>query len=262
MGDLAGEAGVSAPDLAVGDHCAAQALAQVEVDEVVQRRLDGGCAFGAGRPVDVVVDQDRAVDESASRSTGSSSPSRNGASGRCTSRPVARSTGSAALTTAMRVRRAGPAGRLGRGRGAPARPPPAAPAGATCSVARAATSPWASTVSATTPSGATLSAMAEPRSSAQARSTSPTRPRPVVRSPVSPSSPAAVEPAHALGDRRLGDARPGGELGPGHSPVSISARSTCSSVSERSRSSEGLAASRQQSSQESCLKRDGGLRHF
>ena len=63
VGDLAGESGVSAPDLAVGDDCAAQALAKVEVDEVVQRRLDGGCAFGAGRPVDVVVDQDRAVDD-------------------------------------------------------------------------------------------------------------------------------------------------------------------------------------------------------
>jgi hypothetical protein len=62
VGDLADQAAVPPPDLAVGDDRAAEALAEVQVGEVVDGRL-AGRALGARRPVDVVVDQDRSVDE-------------------------------------------------------------------------------------------------------------------------------------------------------------------------------------------------------
>ena len=62
VGDLAGEAVVPAAHLAVADDCAAQALAQVEVGEIVEGAV-AGFAFGAGGPVHVVVDYDRPVDE-------------------------------------------------------------------------------------------------------------------------------------------------------------------------------------------------------
>src|ERR1700753_2435543 len=48
VGDLAGQARVAAADLAVGDHGAAQALAQVEGGEGVQAGPGGGGAVGGG----------------------------------------------------------------------------------------------------------------------------------------------------------------------------------------------------------------------
>ncbi len=101
-------------------------------------------------------------------SAGFSSPSRNGESERWTSRPLPRSTGSAALTTASRV--VCPAWRWACA---------AAPSSAavTCagragrlmaSRALATVSPKASTDSATTPSGAMLATSAEPTVPARA----------------------------------------------------------------------------------------------
>ncbi len=62
VGDLADQAGVPPAYHPVVDDGAAQALAQVQVGEVVQLR-DAGVAFGSRRPVDVVVDHHRTVDE-------------------------------------------------------------------------------------------------------------------------------------------------------------------------------------------------------
>lgn len=63
MGDLADETGVSPAYHAVVDDGAAQTLAKVQVGEVVELLAVDGVAFGSCRPVDVVVDHDRAVDE-------------------------------------------------------------------------------------------------------------------------------------------------------------------------------------------------------
>jgi hypothetical protein len=62
VGDLAGETAVTAADLPVADDGGAQPFAEVEVGEVVEVGVVPGGAFGARRPVDVVVDVDRAVD--------------------------------------------------------------------------------------------------------------------------------------------------------------------------------------------------------
>ena len=80
---------MSAAYLAVADDGAAEALAEVQVGEVVESSAVGGVAFGSCGPVDVVVDDDRARRRARpARPTGDSSPTRNGASGRWTSRPV------------------------------------------------------------------------------------------------------------------------------------------------------------------------------
>ncbi len=62
VGDLARQAVVPAPDLAVADDRAAQPLAEEQVPEVVQRHGPGLVAFGPRRPVDVVVHRDRSRD--------------------------------------------------------------------------------------------------------------------------------------------------------------------------------------------------------
>ena len=58
VGDLASEAAVAAADLAVADDSGAQALAQIQVDEVVGQSGPVSRPFRASRPVDVVVDGD------------------------------------------------------------------------------------------------------------------------------------------------------------------------------------------------------------
>ena len=60
--DLAGQAAMPAPYLAVADDRAAESLAEEEVGEVVQGGGVGVVTFGPRRPVHVVVDGDRSVD--------------------------------------------------------------------------------------------------------------------------------------------------------------------------------------------------------
>ena len=156
--------------------------------------------------------------------------------GRC-----ARSTGSAALTTATRT--AAPR----RAAAAPGRPRAAAastvaPAGPAAARARRPVRPRRRTGRrarrrrrpercSTTSAG---------RCRRPARSTSRPRPRPVVRSPVSTSSPAAASRRTLSPTVGLEMPVAVGQLGPGQPRCSISARSTCSSVSARSRSSDGF----------------------
>ena len=128
---------VSAADLAVADEGAAEAFAEVEEGEIGECAGPGVGLFGAGGPVHVVVGLDGAVDEGREDVGGESSPTRNGASGRWTSRPVPRSTGSAALTTARWARPASrapargasatSAGRAGGSGERPFRPPHGVP---------------------------------------------------------------------------------------------------------------------------------------
>ena len=240
VGDLAGQAGVAAPDLAVADDRAAESLAEIDVGEVVAARAPASRSARAAQltSLSTVTVRRRAA---RARSTGSSSPTRNGASGRWTSRPVARSTGSAALTTRQPERSAD--------RRRPPRPRLAAPRATSCAAgalgrARPGCSRdrrrRASTRSATTPFGGDADGQGGARRRRRGRSTSrPGRGRWCARR----CRPRARlgQPAHALPDRRLGDAGLGGELGPGQPAGCMSARRTCSSVSERSSSSEGLA---------------------
>ncbi len=62
VSDLAGQAAVPAPDLAVADDGAAQSRAEEQVREVVRRRGAVVVTFGLRRPVHVVVHGDRPVD--------------------------------------------------------------------------------------------------------------------------------------------------------------------------------------------------------
>ena len=190
--------------------------------------------------------------------TGSRLPMRNGASGRWTSRPVARSTGSAALTTASRVRRV--AGRLGRG---------VAQRPATC-CGLAGRSTWRSALghdgarrrrsrSATTPCGAMLD---DQRGADVGR-------QPVVGADAAGPGGALAgvaqqtgvdQPLDAARHRRLGDAGRRGELGPGHRRL-VHQRAQHVLVGQRPQQVErrlgrGHAP---QVSQDSCPKRGDGL---
>ena len=118
VGDLAGEPAMPAADLPSLTTAAAQALAEVDVGEVVRRRgAAAAVAFGPRGPVHVVIDDDRPVDVAGAGSR----PGRARRAGTARraggpARPVARSTGSAALTTASLEAGAVAADRFG-GRG-------------------------------------------------------------------------------------------------------------------------------------------------
>ena len=60
--DLAGQPGVPAADLAIADDGAAQPFAQENIGEVIQAAGAAVLALGPGRPVHVIVDDDRALD--------------------------------------------------------------------------------------------------------------------------------------------------------------------------------------------------------
>ena len=229
--DLAGQAGVAAADLAVADDGAAEAFAEVEVDEVV---ACGRRVLGAGGPVDVVVDDDRAVDDvgRARRRDRARRPG-TGRPGAATSRPVARSTGSAALTTASRY---GP-GRRASSRSVRRHVRPA-PVRARLRARRRRRRRRRSPRRRSPRARGSRRARARRRRRARSRSR-PGRAR-VVRSPVSTTR-RPPQPPHALGDRRLGEPGRGGDLGAGGAPCAISARSTCSSESDRSSSRVGFA---------------------